>query len=132
MMRFVVTGCARSGTSYVAKLLTETGIPCGHELVYGPGSVKPWPDSRPGESSWLAAPHLHRLDRETVVLHQVRHPLAVVRSHLLFHFFTGHAAEGLRDYVEYVGRWTPEVLEPTDELGRTLRFWERWNLLVEA
>ena len=129
--RFVVTGCARSGTAYAAALFSALGLPCGHEAVFRPGGPGEWPDDRPGESSWLAAPHLGRLEPGAVVLHQVRDPLAVVRSHLSFNFFSEDVTEGLRSYVDYVGRFRPEVLETPDPQLRNLRYWERWNRLVE-
>lgn len=32
---YVVTGTGRCGTVYMAKLLTASGIPCGHETIFG-------------------------------------------------------------------------------------------------
>lgn len=32
---YVVTGTARSGTAYMARLLSQVGIPCGHETIFG-------------------------------------------------------------------------------------------------
>lgn len=32
---YVVTATARSGTAYMARLLSEVGIPCGHETIFG-------------------------------------------------------------------------------------------------
>lgn len=34
MLNFIVTGTARSGTLYMARVLTSLGIPCGHESVF--------------------------------------------------------------------------------------------------
>ena len=34
MLKFIVTGTGRSGTLYMAKVLTALGIPCGHESVF--------------------------------------------------------------------------------------------------
>jgi hypothetical protein len=130
---FVVTGCARSGTKYAAELLNALGIPCGHESVFRPGigrPTTPGTDELQGDSSWLAAPYLDGLGPGTVVLHQVREPLAVVRSHLGFHFFAEPPPSGA-GYVAAVRTACPEVFDPPDELRRALRYWESWNRLVE-
>ena len=96
---FVVTGCARSGTAYIARLLTALGIECGHEAVFTPytrhfdgfGAVR-------GDSSWLAVPFLDELPAGTVVLHQVRHPDAVVRSLIGIRFFSEDRTAFVRDW----------------------------------
>lgn len=78
--RFIVTGCGRSGTKWAAQALTAAGLPCGHEIVFHPRVRRPmWSRWVPGEASWLAVPYLGRLGGVTVV-HQVRHPLDVIRS----------------------------------------------------
>lgn len=33
-LKFIVTGTGRSGSVYAAKLLTQLGIPCGHECIF--------------------------------------------------------------------------------------------------
>lgn len=33
-LKFIVTGTGRSGTNFVAKLLTQLEIPCGHECIF--------------------------------------------------------------------------------------------------
>src|SRR5689334_5762287 len=90
--RVLITGCARSGTGYLAALLTELGLECGHERVFAPrtvrGSTPTWPDGVRAESSWLAAPYLAHLPKGTAVVHLVRHPLAVMRSNLRIGFFS--------------------------------------------
>jgi hypothetical protein len=84
---FVVTGCARSGTTYMAALLSGLGLRIGHEVVFGPRtrSFDGWRGLN-GDSSWLAAPFLADLD-DALVFHQVRHPLKVVRSLVGIRFF---------------------------------------------
>src|SRR4051794_440119 len=84
---FVVTGTARSGTAYTAMLLSGLGLRIGHEDVFGPRtrSFDGW-HGQDGDSSWLAAPFLDQLP-DALVLHQVRHPLKVVRSLVGVRFF---------------------------------------------
>jgi hypothetical protein len=85
--KFVVTGCARSATTYTAELLSAAGIPCGHEYIFDP-----WLIATPGEDPFVESPELRGdaaweavgffgvLPQGTVVLHQVREPVNVVRS----------------------------------------------------
>jgi hypothetical protein len=85
---FVVTGTGRSGTAYMARLLSAAGHSCGHEELFTPHtSGPPAFGERQGDSSWLAAPFLPGLPEGCVVLHQVRNPLEVLRSFLGIQMF---------------------------------------------
>lgn len=143
-LRFVVTGCSRSGTGYAARLFSELGIPCGHEALFNvhrlrPGGSAPPPDySRwAGEASFLAAPFLEALPRETLVLHQLRNPLDVVRSHMGIRFFADrrepsiHLAENHADFLHVIRRSAPDVFLERDECTRCAVYWVRWNQIVE-
>lgn len=127
--RFLITGCGRSGTGYTAKLLGSLGCRCGHEEVFSIAAVGAervaWADTFPGESSWLAAPFLSILPAGTAVLHQVRDPLAVVRSLVRIRLFEtpGPYLEFLQQHLEGLDRCTP--------LEAALRYWDEWNALVE-
>lgn len=77
MSRVLITGIGRSGTGYMARVLSECGLPCGHERVFNLHTKDPddW-GSRQAESSWLAVPWLGRLLTEDVLVYQlVRDPL---------------------------------------------------------
>lgn len=167
MKRFVITGCARSGTGYTASLFTQLGVETGHETVFSPytETFAGW-GAAPGESSWLAAPFIDRLPPGTVVLHQVRRPVDVIQSLLGVHFFdqTGTQlrrdarslaqvvrARGVRgftrrlvsgrwqgrgrrlrsDFVAFIQRHCPAVLDSDDEIERCVRYWIAWNRLIE-
>ena len=81
MRRFLITGCGRSGTKYMAELMGALGISCGHELVFtSAGYDGEWGDWPTGESSSYAPPLLDKLPSDVVVFHVVRNPLHVVRS----------------------------------------------------
>jgi len=84
---FVVTGCARSGTTYMAAVLSGLGLRFGHEVVFGPRTrgFDGW-HGQHGDSSWLAAPFLDQIG-DAPVFHQIRHPLKVVRSLVGVRFF---------------------------------------------
>jgi len=128
--RFLVSGCGRSGTGYTSALLTRLGADCGHEVLFEverlERDVPPdWPEDVWGESSWLAAPFLERLPAGTVVLHQVRHPLAVVRSFARQNFF------GRRHpWRSFAVRHCPEF-EEHPPLAACFLYWLRWNELVQ-
>ena len=84
----MVTGCARSGTAYMAAVFSRLGLSCGHEVVFGPRARRfDGFGGQHGDSSWLAAPFLSQLPEDTLILHRVRHPLRVVRSLLGVRFF---------------------------------------------
>lgn len=71
----MVTGSGRCGTQFMAALLSNAGIRCGHERVYTDAGPAPWGDWQ-ADSSWMAACE----DIPVPVVLLVRHPLAVVRS----------------------------------------------------
>lgn len=143
--RFVVTGTGRSGTAYIAQLLTACGIPCGHEEYFKPqpglreeGAVRYDPLRRirrpvgqlrehvrrsrldwEGEASWLAVPRLGNY-RGTVVL-QLRHPLPVIRSFLARGFFESGANHPHRRFAE---RYFSLTGDPVID---AMRWWQVWN-----
>jgi hypothetical protein len=91
-----------------------------------------WPTPPLGESAWQAAPHIPRLPAGTVVFHQVREPMAFIRSRL---------KKGLT-YYDLRRRYCPIPGEPSSRTGYDAwpverqveylaEFWFRWNLLVE-
>ena len=75
---FLITGCGRSGTMYMAKMLQSAGLDVGHEALGQDGVVS---------SIWAVAddwyPSYHQQRKRPafdVVLHQVREPLATIGS----------------------------------------------------
>ncbi len=150
---FVVTGCGRSGTGYIAALLSALGHPCGHERVFTPWITRvPALVSGSGDASWLAAPFVRGLPVGTVVLHQVRDPRAVVRSLLGIGFFDpaglGEEVRSLpervrrrfgrgphrtlrSDFLDAIRRGVPTILDGRTPIERAVRYWTRWNALVE-
>lgn len=129
-MRFLVTGCGRSGTKYTAQLLTAAGLHCGHEDVFNS-----WPRGKPpprwrespfdGDSSFVAAPWAGELARHLVVVHQVRAPLDVIRSAV----GTGHTEDRRKPWVAYIDGQIGHLRRPTPA-QRAATYWLRWNRLV--
>jgi hypothetical protein len=157
---FVVTGCGRSGTRYTANLLTAAGFTCGHERIFSPWTkddVVPTFDDVQGDSSWLAVPFLARLPAGAVVLHQVRHPLPTISSHLGINYFERRVrwrrslswakrwaldlrklGDGrshrlmTRPYTSWGRRHAPEIYDEPTEMARATRYWLDWNRRAEA
>lgn len=108
--RFVIVGTGRSGSGYIAAVLTAAGIPCGHEAwwtCFGVGG-----SDVAGDSSCCALPWGLRGYRG-LVLHQVRHPLAVVTSMIRDPLGEPHRAL----FARLAGG------DPADRLGFAMRVW---------
>lgn len=122
--RYVITGCAASGTAWSATVMQELGSDCGHERVFTPVPEYRRKDGFEGESSWFAVPHLP-LDIPTVLI--VRNPLRVVRSISRMKFLSDP------DYWSsaYLRDQFPEVYRAKDHLGRILRYVGLWDRDVE-
>jgi hypothetical protein len=102
---FVVVGCARSATTYTARLLSEAGCWCTHEELFGPHATGfPGWGGAQGDSSWLAAPFLDQLPAGTVVFHQVREPLEAVDALVRFEIFS-NARGGIRQDAVALSRY---------------------------
>lgn len=141
MTRILVTGCGRSGTQFIAKVLSFCGLRCRHERVYGADSVEynrdklgmlfdcRWRD-HDAECSWLAAPYLDTLPEDVVVWHQLRHPLKILRcwvGHRLV-IRTSEAAG------RFISHHLPECLPPATEFPEAelaIRYVLRWHEMIE-
>lgn len=122
---FVVVGSGRSGTKYAAELFTRLGIPCGHEAVFGwtPQTA----GTLAGDASFLAVPFLETFDG--AVYHQVRHPLAVLRSIMATRFFEDPGPYA--PHLALIERFLPGVRDIEGALRRAMFFIVQWNLLCE-
>ncbi len=87
---FLVTGCGRSGTQYVARLLVAMGMRVHHEHVFLPdrmeGQTKDTMTALmqtmevDGSVSWFAVPYLDLIPDDWKIIHLVRNPVKVIRS----------------------------------------------------
>lgn len=132
-MRLLVTGCPRSGTTWMAEAICSTGVDCGHELVFAPEIKRRNKPARWGDGEWVAessahaAPHTPFLD--TYVVHLTRHPVKVIAS-IAHH----GGVVGARNSpgVRYMRSQVPEIKRFADPVRRAAEFWVRWNRLVAA
>jgi len=137
MKSFLITGCGRSGTGYIAALLTKAGIPCTHEGVFSSALFHPphkavLPDAPWGEASWLAAPLIESLPPEVLVFHQIRNPVNVIRSLMIRKFFHPNRQRGSK-YACYVrGVLGDKLDEKANPLVQCMAYWLEWNRLVHV
>lgn len=115
----LITGCARSGTVYTAKILLENGLEVGHEI-----------DGKAGIVSWLMATDTDKgfSDKPGAndyhfqhVFHQVRHPLQTISSVNTFS----------ESNWKFIRANIPEISVKDPKLVRAAKFWYYWNLMAE-
>lgn len=117
--RVLVTGCGRSGTTYVSVLLRKCGVHVPHEHHMGRDGISSWLFAAEASAApWGPAPSAFRFEN---VVHLVRDPLAAIPSIATFResawaYIEGHIA-----------------LDPSaPPLARSAMYWLRWNELVEG
>lgn len=106
--------------------MDRAGIPTCHEQHYigsefVDGVPRPWDRREWGEWSAQAVPHLRSIGAD-VVLHQVRHPLAVIASYLRFGLFSHpgwFGAQGRAIFDHFAATGSP--------LLDAVRFYVEWN-----
>lgn len=114
---FVIAGTGRSGSGYIANLLTEAGIRCGHEQWWNPhGHLTP---HLVGDSSWLAVPDLPNYGGH--IFHQIRHPKAVLSSLLNGELFDHR--DGL--WYEFKAAWVDMTGDPVVDALNFMADWYR-------
>lgn len=134
---FVITGCGNSGTKYVARLLSTLGVRTAWEEFFihatTPADVAGYLDwllttDTKGESSSLAAPYVSKLPPGTLVFHQVRNPVAVIRSLMGRETFMPkwRNLPNLRFFFRHL-RGADHDDEP---IVLAMKYWLGWNRLV--
>ena len=95
------------------------------------------PDAKQGDASFLSIPYLNQLPKGTVVLHQTRNPLEVIRSHMGIRFFADpyvasmYLAKEHRQILDFLRRHGPEIFDTDSEIRRCMRYWYYWNRFAE-
>lgn len=128
---FIITGSARSELGFPSRVYTALGAACGDEEVFHPaaferGGTLFWPARLAGDASWYAAPVLGKLPESSVVIHQVRHPLATIHDLVASRFFERESAS--RDFVQ---DFLPETRRG-GVLARCMRLWLEWHRMIQA
>jgi len=131
MYKLIVTGCPRSGTAFMARLLTEGGISCNHEFFYGMPGISIVRNKAIAEASWLAVPYLERDKKawDAKVIHIIRNPLKQISSLAHMHCLEDYNFEA-NPYTFFKGLHLPR-LKRHGLLDRYIYFWIKWNLWAE-
>ena len=116
--QLLITGCARSGTAYVARVLRDCGLDVGHEKDASFGLVS-WPMTvDTPQRLWGPPSGRYRFKH---IFHQVRHPLKTIASF--------HLANELS--WRYVFKHIPEIKLNDKMIVRCAKYWVYWNLKAE-
>jgi hypothetical protein len=117
----LITGCGRSGTTYISHLLTLCGLDIGHEIM-----------GNDGVASWYMAintkyaPHGEGAKKYKFkhVFHQVRHPLDVISS-----FYTNFVPEVT--IWKFLYKNVSSIKRSEPHLVKCAKYWYYWNLAAE-
>ena len=119
----LITGCARSGTTYISQLFKKSGLDLSHDHEYG--SV-----GRYGLSSWLLVPDATHAPWGPVrhdclfhhIFHQTRHPLQVISS--------VYTTEPKISWV-FILENVPEITWEDRHVVKAAKYWYYWNAMAE-
>lgn len=128
-MKFVVTGTGRCGTGYMSKILTEAGLPCGHEAIYNFNGVNE-SNYLIGDSSWMAVPHLSKLaGTNTKVIHIYRNPLKVFRSWLFDqnNIISLNYTNTKSNYNHYLLKHYPDIGNEENQVDKAVLYYLQCN-----
>jgi hypothetical protein len=156
-LQYVVTGTGRCGTVYLANLLTQCGLPCGHESIFTPwgldeararlegrsaihvsaisrescGDWLPDADALVADSSYLAAPFLgHDILKSAEIIHLVRHPMDVLNSFVVgLNYFHQWVPPDVWHWFIY--SHLPELRLDYHPFERAALYYVRWNRMIE-
>jgi hypothetical protein len=154
-LRYLIVGCGRSGTGYLAKAISNSGKYCGHEEKYTLSGMNELSQNI-YESSWFSVPFLGELPKNVKILHIVRDPRKVIGSFYrigLFadeiwqHLTFGRPASFINRSIfkprsaikrmKLVNQHRIYFKEHTDifscdgEISRLQRYWLEWNKKIQ-
>lgn len=153
-LKFIVSGTSRSGTMYMAKLLTSLGFECGHESIFTTDGLDEALQKIAGkkkitnsicahkngffinqenlcaDSSYLSAPFLgHQEFKDVKIIHVVRNPIKVISSTLIDANFFSNDAQ--RPFVNFVETYLPELKNISNFKEKAMYYYVNWNLMVQ-
>lgn len=134
-IKYVVVSTPRSATGWTSQVLCAMGLKCGHEQHFSydrqvyDDRLKT--DCVWGDSSWMAAPFIHKLPSGTMILHQVRNPCDTIASMVgMTHF--NHWDRALDEYHIFMREWVTLDGRGVDPIQLAARFWYCWHVAIEA
>ena len=115
----LITGCARSGTTYIAKALQESDLEIGHERMLKDGVSSWYLAASPKRTKRRVNPEKYRFAH---TFHQVRNPLRTISS--------VYATENRHSW-NYILSQIPEIRISDSHLVKCAKYWYYWNLKAE-
>lgn len=115
----LITGCARSGTSYITEVLRLCGLDVLHEHEGTHGTVSWLMAARDFTTPYGPAYYNFRFKH---IFHQVRDPLKTMSS-----LTTEHPRAW-----KYVMKHTPQIKEEDPMIVKCAKYWYYWNRRAEA
>jgi hypothetical protein len=106
----LITGCGRSGTTYISKLLLNCGLNVPHENL-----------GKDGCASWFLAVDPSADIHFRHIFHQVRHPINVIASVTTF----------AQSSWDYICKSIPEINKQDSLIVKATKYWIYWNLKAE-
>lgn len=154
-LKYVISGTGRCGTLFAAKILTDLGIPCGHEAIFDTngidGAIKRLKGELPiscsnisaksgnwikyseiiADSSYMSAPFLDRFDAD--IIHIVRNPIEVISSFVIsFHYFSSHDP-GNNKWHKFIYKHSRNLTNPSfNQITRAAYYYVLWNEMIES
>ena len=129
LLEYIVTGCPRSATLFMALLFRSANIPLNHEGLFGVPGGGFWLNHSVGDSSCFAVPFLGKAPEGCKIIHIVRDPFKVI---------TGLKNWGFLDGDNWARCWfgilvkdtMPSILQYKG-LDRYIHFYIGWNRTIE-
>lgn len=118
-LELLITGCARSGTLYITKVLRLHGLDVRHEWNSNYGIVSWTMAVDSNKSPWGPPSNKYRFKH---VFHQVRHPLKAMASQM---------TEGNKSW-DFIYWMVPEISKDDSLLVKCAKYWYYWNLKAEG
>lgn len=141
-LKYLIVGSPRSGTTFMAKAFSSIGISCGHERIFGPSKIGKHSkltlklveerllrfSNLKAEASWYAVPflssHFNLINQDNIIIHVVRHPIAVIESLLAIKLFSRSS----HDFsMNYALKRTPGIHKNDPEIVKCCKFYLHWN-----
>lgn len=117
-------------TSFVSQVELKDGHHCPVDYWFEAGSH---PDKIVAESSYMAAPFLHKIDAKFI--HVVRHPIKVINSFVnyLGYFQQRHpqSVSNVKDYESFIFYHCPDLYADMSVPERAALYYIRWNQMIE-
>jgi len=125
---FLIIGCGRSGTSYIATLLRTSKLDIGHEN-FGKDGVVSWNMAVENGGFKSRVRELNGKENDcefSKILHQVRHPLKQIRSFLTAELYTPKATW------DYISLYTSVNPKQNTTLLNCMKYYYEWNKICET